>query len=116
MKRKPDGHRGSGRSPEPHWNPELQPLWNILRTTGKKMQSHNSQQFWNGINKLGPRKFRGIPVEIILESGECSSVVETVFDNREKDFANVFSVCSGSFDDAFLKEMIGLKEIMESDS
>ncbi len=80
------------------------------------MQSHNSQQFWNGINKLGPRKFRGIPVEIILESGECSSVVETVFDNREKDFANVFSVCSGSFDDAFLKEMIGLKEIMESDS
>ncbi len=54
-------------------------------------------------------------MEIIITNGECNSVVETVLDKWEKDSANLFSMCSGSFDDAFLKEMIRLKEIMQSE-
>ena len=78
------------------------------------LQTHNPQQFWREINKLGPRKSNEIPMEVRLENGECSSELEVVLKKWGEDFANLYSGCSSSFDEAFLKEIVELKGVMET--
>ena len=78
------------------------------------LQTHNPQQFWREINKLGPRKAKDIPMEIRLENGECSSDLDVVLKKWGEDFANLYSGCSHTFDEAFLKEIVELKEVMET--
>ena len=78
------------------------------------LQTHNPQKFWNEINRLGPRKSGGVPMEVKLVNGECSSVLSVILQKWEEDFAGLFSGCKSSFDDDFLKEITIIKEVMEA--
>lgn len=76
---------------------------------------NNRQQFWNEINKMGPKKrFMKIPMEIILENGELEHKMNCVLQNWENDFANLFSVSNipSMFDD-FLNYPCILKNGLE---
>lgn len=53
-------------------------------------------------------------MEVKLVNGECSSVLSVIVQQWEEDFDSLFSGCKSSFDDAFLKEIISIKEVKEA--
>ena len=63
------------------------------------MSTNNPNEFWNKIRKLGPRKDRTIPMEIIQNDGITSSNEKEVLDKWRQDFHNLYNgVDSGEFD------------------
>ena len=71
-----------------------------LSLHGEYSLTHNPHHFWNEINRLGPTKSGEIPMEVELENGERSSVLEVVLifvllfvllKWKKRDFADLLS-------------------------
>ena len=73
-----------------------------------RLQSNNPQQFWKEINKLGSKKLKKIPVEILLDNGDTENKKELVLEIWKTDFANTFSghLIPPGFDDLLLMFVI----------
>ena len=56
------------------------------------------------MNKLGPKKLKKIPMEILLDNGDTENKKELVLEKWKTDFANTLSghLIPPGFDDLFL--------------
>jgi hypothetical protein len=55
------------------------------------LESNNPNEFWEKVQKLGPRNKTKIPMEIIAENGELKHSVEEVLGKWQNDFSKIYN-------------------------
>ena len=63
----------------------------------EEMSTNNPNEFWRKIEKLGPKRDKTIPVEIIHENGAVSNDESVLFERWNNDFYNLYN-CSDNND------------------
>ena len=81
----------------------------------EEMSTNNPNEFWRKIEKLGPKRDKSIPVEIIYENGAVSNDESVVFERWKNDFYNLYN-CSDNndFDDVYFDRAKLHKVLLEN--
>jgi hypothetical protein len=61
----------------------------------ESLESENPNEFWERVQKLGPRKSRTIPMEVVSVDGEVKTSEHEVLQKWQNDFYNIYSGPSG---------------------
>lgn len=65
----------------------------------------NPRDFWNEVNKLGPRSKKTVTCEALDEGGNATRDAKLVMDHWKKSFAELYGTApTGDFDEDFLRE------------
>ncbi|XP_060587764.1 uncharacterized protein LOC132743245 [Ruditapes philippinarum] len=76
--------------------------------------TNNPKDFWNKINKLGPRKCKDIPIEIIDSNGRVCHDESSVFERWRSDFENLYHTSDNTdFDEDFFDRNKVHKQLLE---
>jgi hypothetical protein len=85
-----------------------------MATEIEEFTSSNPREFWNKIQKLGPRKDKSIPLQIIDDSGLIQSDEAKVFERWKRDFENLYNARDGNdFNDEFHDQAKIHKHLLE---
>jgi hypothetical protein len=82
----------------------------------ESLESHNPSEFWEKVQKLGPRNKSKIPMEIITEDGELKHSVEDILGRWQNDFSKIYSGPEGEdFDMEFYNTKMLEKMMLEDE-
>ena len=79
----------------------------------EECKTSNPREFWKYIKKLGPNKKQGIPWEVYDENGNICSDKTIVLDTWQREYCKLFNDTSGTFDEAFYRNVLESKAHIE---
>ena len=83
----------------------------------EELNTENPREFWDHINKLGPKRQNDIPTQVYDANGNLNSDINFVKDKWKSDFESLFQVDSlmdQNFDESFRNQIIQEKELLEN--
>ena len=72
----------------------------------ESLESQNPNEFWDKVQKLGPRAQKGIPMEVVTEDGEVKTSPEEVLQKWQSEFSKMYS---GPVGEVFDQEFYDIK-------
>lgn len=80
----------------------------------ERLNTNNPTEFWDHINKLGPRIRKDIPLEVYNQDGDVCNDVDTVLRKWKSEYSNLL-INNGDpeFDEQFYRQCIVDKDVLE---
>ena len=81
----------------------------------ENLNTDNPNEFWNHVNKLGPKRNKDVPMEVYDNDGSIIYDTDAVLDRWKTDFEGLYNIPEGvhSFDNAFFQHAIHSKLQLE---